>query len=293
MTTPRSGEPVQPPAAGGPGWFDTHCHLNLDPLEAEADATWRRARANGVDRSVVVGSDAASSRRAVELSAALPGVWAAVGIHPTGTAAAAERAGEFEAVEELASARDPRVVAVGESGLDFYWPDSPREVQVEWLHRHVELALRVDLPLVLHIRDAYAEAAAELRRAAERGLRGIVHCFAGEAAEVEPFLDWNWPISFSGILTYPKAENVREAARRTPLELCLLETDAPWLTPRGAAAGVGGSAAKAAVNEPAHVVLTGAALAELKQVDVAELAAVTRANAMRCFGLVEPESPPG
>lgn len=257
--------------------FDTHCHLNLEGLEEQAAEAWCRARAAGVASTVVVGIDAVSSHHAVALAEALPGVHAAVGIHPTSTAKVGSE--DWGLVVELARSGNRHIVAIGESGLDFYWPDSPREVQIAALHQHVELALELDLPLILHIRDAYAEAAEQLAAAAAKGLRGIVHCFAGTEGEVEPFLAWNWPISFSGILTYPKAENVRNAARRTPLELCLLETDAPWLKPRG----VGG--AKADVNEPAFVLHTAKALAQVKGVGLAELAEITTANARRAFSL--------
>lgn len=258
---------------------DTHCHLNLEGLCEQAEQVWKRARAVGVRQTVVIGIDAASSRAATELAEQFPGVYAAVGIHPTSTAKVGED--EWQEVEQLARASHPRVVALGESGLDFYWPDSPPEIQVEFLHRHVELALALDLPLVLHIRDAYPRAAAELERAASRGLRGIVHCFAGEEHEVLPFVEWGWPIAFGGILTYPKADNVRAAARRTPLEQCLLETDAPWLKPRGA----GERGSRSSTNEPAYLVEIARALARIHEVSLEEIAEITTSNARRTFSL--------
>ena len=141
---------------------------------------------------------------------------------------------------------------------------------------NVELALARGLPLVLHVRDAYPRVAELLRPHAARGLRGVVHCFAGEEREVEPFLDWGFAISFSGILTYPRAENVRGAARRTPFELLLVETDAPWLAP---------AEERGRTNEPAFVVHTARRLAEVKGVSFDEIAAITTANAHRVFGL--------
>jgi TatD DNase family protein len=291
MDRPRDSDETQRNPLASPGeprWFDTHCHLNLEELAEAPQEAWARAKAVGVDRAVVIGIDGPTSQAALQLSQQLDGAYAAVGIHPTGTARATEE--EFSQIEQLALAGHPDVVAIGESGLDFYWPDSPRETQLAALAWHVDLALRADLPLVLHIRDAYPEAAQELRAAAERGLRGIVHCFAGSPEELEPFLAWRWPISYSGILTYPKAENVRQAALLTPLELCLLETDAPWLKPRGAAHPNAGKApgtvqAKKMVNEPSFLPVTGAALAKVKGLPVGEVAAATTENAERVFRL--------
>jgi TatD DNase family protein len=251
---------------------DTHCHLLHGEAACAPDDAWRRAREAGVGALVVIGTDAANSAAVADYVATREGLYCAVGIHPNETA----RAGA-DAVERIAALLDrPEVVAVGESGLDLYWDDAPRPVQERALEQHVELALGHDLPLVLHIRDAYPEAAALLEPHVRRGLRGVVHCFAGQEHEVDPYLDWGFAISFSGILTYPKAENVRGAARRTPLELCLVETDAPYLTP---------SAERGKTNEPAFVVHTARRLAEVKGVSFEDIAAVTTANAVRVFGL--------
>lgn len=261
------------PSAPAPGLVDTHCHLNLDPLSEEPELYWQRARARGVRKAVVIGTTATTSAAALALATGEPDLYCAVGIHPTETAKASED--DVIAIEKLAS-QNQRVVAVGESGLDYYWDDSPRTRQQELLEWHAELALRLELPLVLHIRDAYDEAARQLEPLARRGLRGVIHCFAGEAREVDPFVDWGWPISFSGILTYPKAANVRGAAKRTPIEQCLVETDCSWLTPRGA---------PSKTNEPAFVVLTAQALAVAKGASLEEICAVTTRTACRVFGL--------
>lgn len=258
----------------GPRLVDTHCHLNLGELARDPLGVFDRARAAGVEAVIVIGIDVETSVAAAELASGTEGIYAAVGIHPTATARA--EPSDLERIEELLDSR--RVVAIGESGLDLYWDDSPEAVQRQWLERHCELALRRDLPLVLHIRDAYPLAARVLEPFALRGLRGVVHCFGGQAAEVEPFLDWRWPISYSGILTYSKAENVRAAAERTPLAQCLVETDAPWLTP---------ASQRGQTNEPAFVVHTAQRLAEVKAVSYEEIARVTTANARRVFALGE------
>lgn len=254
------------------GLIDTHCHLTYGTLAEDPDGAWQRAREAGVDAAVVVAIDTATTPTVLDFVARYDELHATVGIHPNHVAEA--QAGDMARVAEFA--RHPKVVAIGESGLDTYWDKAPLALQRDYLERHVELALELDVPLVLHLRDTYPLAAEILEPHAAAGLRGVIHCFAGAADEADPFIAWGWPISFSGILTYPKAENVRRAAERTPLEQCLVETDAPWLTPRG----VGKRD-----NEPAFVAATAAVLAELKGVELELLAERTSANARTVFGL--------
>ncbi|HVS65442.1 MAG TPA: TatD family hydrolase [Thermoanaerobaculia bacterium] len=255
-----------------PQLVDTHTHLLFGELGKDPDRYRQRAAEAGVGTLILIGIDPASSLAAAEYAAQQTGVYCAVGVHPNETAKVGA-----DALDEIAPLLErPEVVAIGESGLDAYWDDAPATTQELWLERHVELALERDLPLVLHIRDAYPRAAELLAGPARRGLRGVIHCFGGAEHEVDPFLDWGWPISFSGILTYPEAENVRGAARRTPLDLCLVETDAPWLTP---------AAERGRSNEPAFVVHTARELARVKGVSFEEIAEATTANAQRVFGL--------
>jgi TatD DNase family protein len=258
-----------------PSLFDSHCHLGYAELEQDPSAAWERATQAGVREAVVVAIDADSAPRILELVQAQRGLWAAVGIHPNETAQATEE--HWARICELV--QHPSVVAVGESGLDFYWERASEQVQRSWLDRHIELALSRDQPLVLHIRDAYPQAAAALESVSKE-LKGIVHCFAGAGDEADPFIEWGWPISFSGILTYGGAENVREAARRTPLAQCLVETDSPWLSP---------AAHRGKPNEPAFVAATARRLAEVKEVSFEQIAQITTANARRVFGL--PQEP--
>ena len=244
----------------------------MGELGREPEEAWQRARAAGVAELVLIGTNAQNSAEVVDFVADRPGLYCAVGIHPTETARA-----EPGAIDQIARLLErSKVVAVGETGLDLYWKDSPQDVQERALEAHVELALAHDLPLVLHIRDAYPRVAELLAPHIGRGLRGVVHCFAGEEHEVDPFLDWGFAVSFSGILTYPKAENVRGAARRTPHELLLVETDAPWLTP---------AEERGKTNEPAFVVHTARRLAEVKGLSFEEIAELTSANARRVFDL--------
>ena len=251
---------------------DTHCHLTLEQLGEDPDRYWARAQQAGVEQAIVIGIDAKTSVDVVRYVEDREGLFAAVGIHPNEAGTTTEA--DFEVICELSE--HEKVVAIGESGLDLFWDRSTPEDQERWLARHVELALARDLPLVLHIRDAYLRAAELLEVAASDGLRGVIHCFAGTGDEVLPFVEWGWPVSFSGIVTYGKADNVRDGALNTPLDQCLVETDSPWLTPTGR---------RGEVNEPAFVVHVAKRLARVKGVSIEELARATTANARRVFGL--------
>ncbi|MSR74918.1 MAG: TatD family deoxyribonuclease [Planctomycetes bacterium] len=253
--------------------FDTHCHLTLGELAPDGTAAWERARADGVTEALVVGIDAATSTAVLAFVHAHENLWAAVGIHPNDTGAAT--AADFETIRSLAA--DSRVRAIGETGLDFYRDTSAAAVQETSLRWHSELALELGKPLVLHIREAYAPTAKVIEPYVSRGLRAVLHCFGGNPQDLHPFLEWGFFISFSGIITYPKGENVRAAAREVPIERCLVETDAPWLAPvpfRGKR------------NEPAHVVHTARELARVKGLAEADVFRQTTANAHAFLGIV-------
>jgi len=254
------------------GLIDTHCHLTYGELEEDPGGAWQRARETGVERAIVIGIDAASSPRVLEFVETDDHLYAAIGIHPNEVGAATPE----DMARIAALAEHPKVVAIGESGLDTYWDRAPLALQRSYLERHIELAMHRDLPLVLHIRDTYPLAAEILEPFALAGLRGVIHCFGGAGHEADPFIDWGWPISFSGILTYTGAKNIREAARRTPLAQCLVETDSPWLTP---------APHRGRPNEPAFVVATAERLARVKEVSFDEISSITTANACRVFGL--------
>ncbi len=254
------------------GLIDTHCHLTYGALAEDPHGAWQRAREAGVDAAVVVAIDVETAPTILDFVEQYDELYATVGIHPNEVAEA--KPGDMARIAELA--QHPKVVAIGETGLDTYWDRAPLDLQQKFMDRHIELAMERELPLILHLRDTYPMAAEILESHAKAGLTGVIHCFAGEADEADPFIEWGWPISFSGILTYPKAENVREAARRTPLEQCLVETDAPWLTPRGFGKRP---------NEPAFVVETAKRLAEVKDVSAATLASVSSSNAREFLGI--------
>jgi TatD DNase family protein len=261
-------------------WTDSHCHLqDLD----EVDPALERGRAASVTRIVCVGTDATSSQRAAEIATATPAssgtaVWATIGLHPH------EAKNGLEPVEALLAAHAlapglPRVpgtvVGVGECGLDYHYDHSPRDVQREVFAGQVALANRYGLTLVVHTREAWDDTFAVLEA---EGIpeRTIIHCFTGGPVEARRCLDVGAYLSFSGIVTFKGAPEVREAADLCPLDKMLVETDAPFLAPvphRGRP------------NEPAFVAVVGEALAALKGCETHEFAAATSATAAAVFGL--------
>ena len=230
-------------------YFDTHAHLDQSEFDADRGEVVARARAAGVEMILCPAVSAASSRAVVEL-AERHDLMAAVGIHPNSTHEAAP--GDWEQVAAMIGR--PRVVAIGETGLDRYRDYAPFSLQQEYLDRHVRLAQQHDLPVILHCRDAQEDLLASLRAAAARGpIRGVVHAFSGGAAFAAECLALGLHVSFAGNVTYSnkKMEPLRVAARAVPADRLLVETDSPYLVPqvfRG----------KQKRNEPAHVVHTAA-----------------------------------
>ncbi|MCC6406516.1 MAG: TatD family hydrolase [Planctomycetes bacterium] len=249
---------------------DTHSHVFYDQFDADREAMLARARAAGVSRVVVVGTDAASSRRAFELAALHPGLYPTAGIHPHDCE---ERfATDRDAIAELA--RDPRCVAVGETGLDFFRSLSAHDVQIECLRFHLALAREVAKPVIVHCRDAHPRMVDVLREA--RGVIGVMHCWSMGAEELEPYLELGYYISFSGVVTYPKNDANRAAARAVPLDRVLVETDCPYLAPKSR---------RGKRNEPAFVCETLETVARERGVSTEELARATSDNAARLFRL--------
>lgn len=251
-------------------WFDSHCHL-FDCVEAGSpEALLDRARAAGVTDLLVAGVDVDTSRRAVEMAAAL-GVHAAVGIHPNESKGFDDE--HMSSIEELIEA--PGVVAVGETGLDFYRDASPAPDQRAAFRAHVDLAALWDKAVVVHTRSSVGDALALLE---DQGPlpRFVFHCWSGDADELRRAVDLGAFVSFAGNVSFKGSEDLRELARRTPLDRLLVETDAPYLTP---------APHRGRPNEPSYVVLVGAAIAEARGMGAAEVAQVTSKNARRLFGL--------
>ena len=255
--------------------IDTHAHLDDEQFGDDLPDVIARAKAAGVENIVCVGVCAESSLSAVRLAEQYPEVKAAVGIHPNHSAEA--RADEWQQICRLAEHAE--VVALGETGLDTYWDYAPLDIQKDYFDRHLRLSQELDLPVIVHCRDAGEAVLLMASEAARRGpLRGVIHSFSGDRAMADDCLAMGLHLSFSGMVTYrnKKFRPLREVAATIPADRLLVETDCPYLTPhplRG----------KQKRNEPALVVHTIEALAELHNCPAEELAEQTTENARRLF----------
>jgi TatD DNase family protein len=254
-------------------WVDTHAHLDDERLRTHLPAVLNRAAGAGVSQVIAIGTTANDSSRLVQVAQATSGVFVAVGIHPNEAAEAND--GDWFRITELTT--QPRVVALGETGLDRYWDRTPFELQRVWFDRHLALARQHDLPVVIHCRDCQHDVLAQLLRH-ERPIRGVMHAFTGNRDEARAFLELGLLISFAGMITFTNKglDALRDVAAQVPLDRLLVETDSPYLSPhpyRGQA------------NEPARVVVTGERLAEIHGVSTSELARITTDNARRLFRL--------
>ncbi|MGH8931845.1 MAG: TatD family hydrolase [Egibacteraceae bacterium] len=248
-------------------YTDTHCHLTLmDSLPEEVVA---RARAAGVSTVVTVGVDLASSAECVQTAVSTPGVWAAVGIHPSNAIEATEHVLPMIA----ALAAHPKVVAIGETGLDLFRDSCPPVRQEESFREHIRIAKELDKALVIHVRESHADVLRVLEdeKAPERT---VFHCFSGDAGFVEVCVANGWYMSFAGNLTFTNAPALREAAMHAPLDLVVVETDAPYLSPHPY---------RGKPNEPSRVALTVAELARLHGRSIEDMAEITSVNARRLF----------
>ena len=245
-------------------WADHHCHLPAPESAAEIVA---EARAAGVEALIDVGTDVKDSRRAVAVAGAHEGVWATAGVHPHAAS------GGIDGLEALMAR--PEVVAVGETGLDYHYDHSPRPVQRDVFAAQVEMAHRHGLPLVIHSRSAWDDTLTVLDREGMPS-RTVMHCFTGGPEEAEECLRRGAVLSFSGIVTFPNAEEVRDAARACPLDRLMVETDSPYLAPvphRGRR------------NRPALVGVVGAAVADAKGLDAATVEEATWSTTTAFYGL--------
>jgi TatD DNase family protein len=250
---------------------DSHAHLDDERFSPDLSAVLDRAREAGVRRIVTVGTGLASCEAAISLAQRNPGfVSASVGIHPHEARGADEAA--LARLMELA--RSPGVVAIGETGLDYHYDRSPRDVQRKVFESQIRIALSLNLPVVVHCREAYEDCLTILKRHAGSGLRGVMHCFSGDRPTAETLIGMGFFISFAGPLTFPNAGKLREVARFVPEDRLLIETDCPYLAPQ---------AVRGRRNEPAFVRYVAEALATLRGMPADEIAEKTSANAARLF----------
>lgn len=252
--------------------FDTHAHLDQADFDADRAEVVARAREAGVENIISIGTTAAASAICVRLSAEFEGVFAAVGMQPNYIAEA--EPGDWDRIVALAG--EPGVVAIGETGLDRHWDFTPFDVQQDYFDRHMRLAAERGLPFVVHMRDCDDDILKMLREAHARGpLFGVMHSFTGGAAMTEECLAMGLHISFAGMVTYKKSDELRAVAASVPEDRILIETDAPYLSPE--------PVRKIKRNEPAHVRHTAACLAAVRNVTLEAFAAQTTANARRLF----------
>lgn len=253
---------------------DSHCHINFDPLAAQVTDVLKNAAQQGVGHMLCVAVNLEAFPQVRALAHAHANVFASVGVHPN------ECEGHDPSVEELlALAQDPRVIAIGETGLDYYRSEGDLTWQQDRFRRHIAAAKASGRPLIIHTREAAADTLAILREERAQDIGGVMHCFSEDWAAARAALDLNFYISFSGIVTFKSAAPLREVARQVPADRLLVETDAPYLAPvphRGK------------TNEPAYVRHVAQCLAELRGLSLDELAAQTTNNFFALFRHAQP-----
>ena len=264
-----------------PTLVDSHCHLDMEQFDADRAAVLERAQANGVNRLVNPGIDPVHCRQAIELADQHPQVYAAVGIHPNSSADFSE-----QTLTQLRGLVDhPKVVAIGEIGLDYHWGTVSRQKQAQAFRTQLDLAAELGLPVIIHNREASTDlarilqewtASAQTRNSplAERPFWGVLHAFSGDAALAQAAPGWNFALGLGGPITFRNARALHELVPQLDLDRLMLETDAPWLTPHPM---------RGKRNEPANVALVAERLAELLALPVEEIAARTTAVALSIF----------
>jgi TatD DNase family protein len=255
---------------------DTHAHLDMKDFDKDRQETLDRALEGGITHIISIGIDLFSSLKALELANRHDFVYSSVGYHPHNATSI-----DPQVIKELeALVSEPKVVAWGEIGLDFYRGYSPPDAQMVGFERQLEMAMDLDLPVIIHDREAHAELLKTLEQVGKGSHKGVIHCFSGDYDMATALIEMGYHISIPGTVTYKKALQVQEVATRIPLERLLVETDAPFLAPvpyRGKR------------NEPLFVTYTAQKIAELRDMDFEEVALQTSENAKRVFDL--PEKP--
>lgn len=252
--------------------FDTHAHLNAVQYEEDLQTVIQRARDEGVSHIVVVGFDRDTIHRAMELTETYDFIYAAVGWHPVDAIDMTDH--DLDWIKELAS--HPKVVAIGEMGLDYYWDKSPKDVQKEVFRKQIALAKEVKLPIIIHNREATADIVEILKEENAQEVGGIMHCFSGSLEVAKQCMEMDFYISFGGPVTFKNAKKPKEVAREIPLDRLLIETDCPYLTPHPY---------RGKRNEPSYVKFVAEQLAEIKGISFEEVSRVTTENALKIFGI--------
>lgn len=251
---------------------DTHTHLNSRQFDEDRQQVIERAVENGISRIINVGFNRETIPTSIELAERYDFIYSTVGWHPTD---AIDMKGEdLDWIESLCS--HPKVVAIGEIGLDYYWDTSPKDVQHRVFREQIRLARKVGKPIVIHNRDAHHDVLQILKEEQAAEVGGVMHCFSGSWETAKMCLDMNFYISFGGPVTFKNAKQPKEVLANVPLDRLLIETDAPYLTPHPY---------RGKRNESAYVRLVAETAAEIKGIELEELARITTDNAVTLFGI--------
>jgi TatD DNase family protein len=251
--------------------IDTHCHLDFPEFAEQQDAVVTRAREAGVKRMITISTHASRFASVKKVAEKYEDVFCTAGVHPHHSGEPDEDIQENWLVE---AAGYEKVVGLGETGLDYYYNNSPVDAQKKNFRTHIRACLKTDLPIIVHTRDADDDTYALLKEEGQGKLRGLLHCFSSSRKLAEQALEMGLFISFSGIVTFKKSDELRAIAKDIPLERILVETDAPFLAPMPF---------RGKTNEPSYVVHTAQCVADVKGVSLEELAGITTQNALRLF----------
>ncbi|OJT53755.1 TatD family hydrolase [Bacillus altitudinis] len=250
--------------------FDTHAHLNAEQYNEDLEQVIERAKSEKVEKIVVVGFDRPTITRAMELIEAYDFMYAAIGWHPVDAIDMTDE--DLAWIKELS--QHEKVVAIGEMGLDYYWDKSPKDVQKEVFRRQIALAKEVNLPIIIHNRDATEDVVTILKEEEAAEVGGIMHCFTGSLEIAKACMEMNFYISFGGPVTFKNAKKPKEVVKDIPSDRLLIETDCPYLTP---------APFRGKRNEPSYVKYIAEQIAELREISFEELAALTTENAKKVF----------
>ncbi|MGG3890557.1 TatD family hydrolase [Metabacillus fastidiosus] len=252
--------------------FDTHAHLNALQYENDVEEVIQRALDEGVSEIVVVGFDRETIERAMELIEEYDFIYAAIGWHPVDAIDMTDK--DLQWIRELSE--HPKVVAIGEMGLDYYWDKSPKDIQKEVFRKQIALAKEVKLPIIIHNRDATADVVTILEEEGASEVGGIMHCFTGSLEVAKQCMDMNFYISFGGPVTFKNAKKPKEVVQEIPLDRLLIETDCPYLTPHPF---------RGKRNEPGYVKYVAEEIAKLRNLSYEEIAKKTSDNGKKIFGI--------
>ena len=252
--------------------IDTHVHLNAEQYVDDLDEVIERARENGIEKMVVIGCDRPTIERTMELIDEHEDIYGVIGWHPVDAIDCTDE--DLEWIEQLS--KHEKIVGIGEMGLDYHWDKSPKDVQKDLFKKQIELAKRVNLPIIIHNREATEDCVAILKEMHAEEIGGIMHAFSGDESVADEIIDMNFYVSLGGPVTFKNAQLPKDIAVHVPIDRLLVETDAPYLTPHPY---------RGKRNEPAYVKLVAEKIAELRQISYEELAQTTSENAKRLFKL--------